>query len=183
MEPEEILTRFYSQETIPIDMVKLAENMGIRLSGVDFLKMEENILFKDEVKAKGHILGSTIVKNGNVEISFSEILNALSKDNLRKQQRFIIAHEIAYYCLYMNKKDSSHIYYDKDSEKRRANIFAEKLLMPSNLIIKIAKNLNYDLSLTFLSNLFKVPRSAVKARLKFLIECEKILPSITRIWN
>lgn len=183
MKPEEILTRFYSQETIPIDMVKLAENMGIRLSGVDFLKMEEDILFRDEVKAKGHILGSTIVKNGNVEISFNEILNTHSQDDLKKQQRFIIAHEIAYYCLYTNKKDGSHIYYEKNSGERRTNIFAGKLLMPSNLIIKIAKSIDYDLSLTFLSDLFKALRSVVKARLEFLIECEKILPSITRIRN
>lgn len=197
-EPEEILKEFYPKETIPIDVVDLAQNIGIKLSGVDFTKMEENDLFKKEVEKKGNILGSVFVKDEDVEISYStklsnESVSNLSdidiEDKLKKRQRFTIAHEIAHCCLHMKDGNGSHIEYRteqtdySDAKEREANIFAGKLLMPSNLISIIADILDYNLSLTFLSNLFKVSKNVVKARLDFLVYDEKILPMKTRIYN
>lgn len=196
--PEEILKEFYPKETIPIDVVDLAQNIGIKLSGVDFTKMEENDLFKKEVEKKGNILGSVFVKDEDIEISYStklsnESVSDLSdidiEDKLKKRQRFTIAHEIAHCCLHMKDGNRSHIEYRteqtdySDTKEREANIFAGKLLMPSNLISIIADVLDYNLSLTFLSNLFKVSKNVVKARLDFLIYDEKVLPIGTRIYN
>ncbi len=197
-EPEEILKEFYPKETIPIDVVDLAQSIGMKLSGVDFTKMEENALFKKEVEKKGNILGSVFVKDEDVEISYStklsnESVSNLSdidiEDKLKKRQRFTIAHEIAHCCLHMKDGNGSHIEYRieqtdyNDTKEREANIFAGKLLMPSNLISIIADILDYNLSLTFLSNLFKVSKNVVEARLNFLIYNEKILPMETRIYN
>lgn len=197
-EPEEILKEFYPKETIPIDVVDLAQNIGIKLSGVDFTKMEKDALFKKEVEKKGNILGSVFVKDEDVEISYStklsnESVSNLSdidiEDKLKKRQRFTIAHEIAHCCLHMKDGNGSHIEYRteqtdySDAKEREANIFAGKLLMPSNLISIIADILDYNLSLTFLSNLFKVSKNVVKARLDFLIYDEKVLPIGTRIYN
>lgn len=184
---DDILKRFYGKDTIPIDIVTIANNIGIKLFSVDYTQVEENDVFKEKIKEKGCILGDVQVSGDDVSISYSSVLpQSEVYDNLTdiqktsrliNRQRFTIAHEIAHCCLgHMSNKDGRHIEFRteqlsyKDPKEFSANIFAGALLMPASYIQNIAKILGYKLPLQLLSKLFRVSKTVAKARLEYLIE-------------
>lgn len=195
----EVLQQYYGKETIPINIVDVANNIGIILRSVDFTGMEESALFKEKVRQKGKILGAVQVKGNDVIISYSNILSTDEKydslteiqktNRLINRQRFTIAHEIAHCCLgHMDDRNGSHIEYRTEQEsyiklkEYEANVFAGKLLMPTKYIQDIARILHYNMSLEILSKFFRVSKSVVKARLDYLIDSAE-LPSYTVIYN
>lgn len=198
----EILREYYGKDTIPIDIVAVAENIGIQLKSVDFTNLEKSDVFREKVKKKGRILGAVQVKDDDVIISYSSILppnkdyenlTEIQKTNrLINRQRFTIAHEIAHCCLgHMNDMDNrngSHIEYRTEQESYtdprefNANIFAGKLLMPTKYMQDVAHILHYNVSLSVLSKFFRVSKSVAKARLEYLIDSAE-LPSYTVIYD
>lgn len=193
---EELLSSYYPSAKIPVDIVELAQNIGISLSGVNFTKMEQSDIFKDRVNERGNILGAVYIKDEDVKISYSTVLqdknnfNNLSEvdkaEILKRRQRFTIAHEIAHCCYDMSGNSGSHVEFrteeaDYNSPKeRRANILAGELLIPTQVIMAISELLNYNLSLSSMSNIFSVSKKVVKARIEYLKETN-ILPLSTKI--
>lgn len=183
--PEFLIKEYYGKNTVSIDIVELAQNIGINLSGVDFTEMEQSDLFKKEVLKCGNILGTVYVENDDVTISYSNKLssNKLLKkltdaervDKLKKRQRFTIAHEIAHCVLHMSNENGYHIEYRTeqsnyiDQKEYDANIYAGKLLMPTDTVKLVAELFNNKLSLYKLSELFQVSKHVVKARLEYMM--------------
>ena len=183
--PEFLIKEYYGKNTVSIDVVELAQNIGINLSGVDFTEMERSDLFKEEVSKSGNILGSVYVEGDDVTISYSNrlsnktLLKQLTEvekaDKLKKRQRFTIAHEIAHCVLHMSNENGYHIEYRTEQsnyinpKEYDANIYAGKLLMPTDTVKLVAELLNNQLSLLILSELFQVSKHVVKARLEYMI--------------
>ena len=194
-----ILNKYYGEQTIPIDIVTVAKKIGIKLSDVDFTEMERSDIFKEKVEKKGRILGSVRVKGDDVYISYSDRLpkndsygdlsEAEKREKLINRQRFTIAHEIAHCCLnHMPANgDGSHIEYRMeqssycDPREREANILAGELLLPSDIFINYIKNVSFVIDLDKFSSIFKVSKSVIRERVKYLVETKMINHNIHMI--
>lgn len=122
---------------------------------------------------------------GKISINENSSVNIfinLNENDLASRKRFTIAHELGHFFLHLNEKNNLF----KDSTKTmsrtesywdpveaQANDFAARLLMPIELIIKEAKKLisqdqdiDEDLFIKSLANIFNVSQKAMTYRLK-----------------
>lgn len=185
--PEFLLNKYGMVDQYPVDIVGLAKKIGIQLGSMDFSDFEKKESVKPVVERKGHILGFVRSKGDEVTIAYNnalydnskyEHLSEVDKKNkLMQRQRFTIAHEIAHCCLHMNTdKDSINIEYRTEqtdytpnSREWEANIFAGALLVPLNLLSDFCALFNNKISISLLSDLFKVSNHVIKARLDYLL--------------
>lgn len=179
----EMLVKEYNlDKTLPIDIVALAENLGIKLIGLDFNEIEKKEPFSTMVKINGHILGATLENDDDLIIyyntsDFSEYFQdmplALAIRKKICRNRFTIAHEIGHCCLHMLSETGFNIAYRTDAtdyynkEEREANIFAGELLIPTTLVDKVYENLEI-VRVEDMAELFQVSNSVMKARLDYL---------------
>lgn len=183
-----ILEKYGAKNEYPVDITSIAENIGIKLGSTDFTELEKKDSLKSFVQEKGHILGSVRAKGDELSIryhnalpnnpDFDNLSEEDKKDKLIRRQRFTIAHEIAHCCLDMPiDKDSSHIEYrteqkdyKKDPKEIKANIFAGELLIPLNVLKDLCLIFDNKISISLFSDLFKVSRHVLEARLDYLKE-------------
>lgn len=184
---EEILTIYNELDNIPVDIVRVAKEIGINLGSIDFTQLD---LFKETIMEKGPILGAVFTKGEDVNIIYNNSLydddeskdlsDADKKDRLLRRQRFTIAHEIAHCCMQAEMMKDYHIEYRTqqrdvtDEKERKANIFAGELLIPKKTIVTLCAMLEDKVSISFLADLFKVSRRVMKARLEYLQESKEI---------
>lgn len=104
----------------PIDLVKIAQKLGLNIKVGQF--------------AKGEISGAYKREEAAIYISESETL---------PRKLFTIAHELGHFILHVHKKDEVfyrsslfNIDHEKQEEETEANWFAASLLMPRDIFIK-----------------------------------------------
>ena len=157
---EEILDIYAKDRELPVDIVALANNIGINIYSVDFTEVEDDM----EIE-KGIILGATLSHEEEVNILYRE-------SDSENRKRFTIAHEIAHCCLHTESLIEHHIELRSDLSKdnrreREANIFAGKLLIPEENLRAIHEKLLLP-SLSALVRIFKVSSNVMAARLDYL---------------
>jgi len=155
----------YSVFNTPIDVFKIAENLGLEIRSEDL---------------GVNVSGVLLIKNNKGIIGYNEKENVSS---VRK--RFTIAHEIGHYILhssdknlFVDHKNFKAIYRDSNSAKgeimqeKEANAFAAALLMPKKLIRDMVDNENFDFfeestqsRINILAKEFKVSGMAMSIRL------------------
>lgn len=190
-----VLDTWGSRNSFPIDVVSVAKKIGIQLGSIDFTDLEKTSAFKDLVNERGHILGAVFVDEEDVQIVYSNKLpnekkfKHLSDDEKRekllRRQRFTIAHELAHCCLHMNGKENDHIEFRTDQinyddpDEFAANIFAGELLIPTDIIVTICNILKNNIRISQLSDIFRVSKHVMNARIKYLQEEKKLLRNCT----
>ncbi|MCX6795790.1 MAG: ImmA/IrrE family metallo-endopeptidase [Candidatus Falkowbacteria bacterium] len=124
---EKLLNK-YEISIAPVDVEKIAGDMGIEVSRMKFSKDE----ISGAIKIKG--------KSGNPAI-------AVNEDHCKERQRFTIAHEIGHFILHSIDNfhiDSTEAVYFRDAnatssttniKEVQANQFAAELLMPKSMIV------------------------------------------------
>lgn len=130
---DKLLKKFNVMQ-VPVDIEKIANDLGIGVSRVKFSSDE----ISGAIKMKG--------KSGNPVI-------AVNEDHCKERQRFTIAHEIGHYILHSIESmhvDSTHepVYYrdanavssTTNVKEVQANQFAAELLMPSDMVINDLQN-------------------------------------------
>lgn len=148
-----------------IDVVRVADRLGIELMIYDFGEDVSGVLLRDGNKAK---IGYAI-------------------NNGKRRQRFTIAHELGHYVLNHQRRgvfvDTPEKYFTffrdlksstgEDFQEREANAFAAALLMPRELLIEAAKAIyhsgitrdeEFDI-VTMLADKFNVSKLAMSIRL------------------
>lgn len=183
---QDILKEYGTGKKIPVDIVSIAENIGIKLHSVNFETLEETDAFKERTEQEDFILGAASTDEDSVTILYSNrfptnkgyehISEAVREENLKRRQRLTIAHEIGHCCLHMKEGDY-HVEFrtdlrnnDKDNEKE-ANIFAGELLIPENMvrdIYSLCSRADVKPTIPLLATLFRVSKSAMTARIKHL---------------
>lgn len=156
--PEELLKKYDTYETLPIDLERLAINIGISVIPFDFSEMEQKI-------GKKGILGLILTAGDNAAIFYRK------SDSLNRV-RFTIAHEIAHCCALDPTTKEPHIEWRMDeSEKndfeKEMDIFAGRLLIPLEKLKQVYLSLEKPAS-AVLSQKFGVSVSVMEARLNYL---------------
>ena len=185
----DILDKYCSEkDLLPIDIVDIAQNIGIGLGSANFEVLEKKHNFKKLSGVKDNILGALLVKDNNIQIIYDSSYRDLAKAKLTQEekekkldcrQRFTIAHEIAHCCLHMQKGQRVHIEYrtdqtDKNNKKEiSANTFAGELLIPTKMILDILNNVK-GISISTLANIFAVSEHVMIARMNHLKELNLI---------
>ena len=67
-EAKEILANYYEDGTLPIDIVKVAKNMGISLGSLDFTELEKKPSFREITKDSNHILGAVFTDDDDLQM-------------------------------------------------------------------------------------------------------------------
>lgn len=194
----DVLKEYSSELTYPINIVDIARKRGFKVVGINFFDLEKEKEFKDLVRDRGHILGAVFIDEENAKIlynteliedgRFSGLSEEEKKDNLRKRQRFTVAHEIAHCALHMSSKEKIHIEFRNDQtnifdpKEQEANVFAGELLMPTNIMIKIGEMCNYDFPIDLLSESFFVSHNVTKARIRHLV-ATNVFPKTTKVYE
>lgn len=194
----DILQSYSEELSYPIDIVGIASKFGFSVSGINFTELEKNDVFKDLVDSRGHILGAVYIDSEDAQIlynteliddgRFSGLSDEKKKENLRKRQRFTVAHEIAHCCLHMSSEETVHIEFRNDqanntnAKEKAANIFAGELLMPTKIMVALGDVFNYRFPVNKLSELFFVSRNVVRARIQHLVD-EGVFPKKTMLYE
>lgn len=157
---EEVLDIYAKDRELPVDIVALANSIGISTYSVDFTSVEEEL----EIE-KGLILGATLSKDEEVDILYRD-------SDTENRKRFTIAHEIAHCCLHTENLIDHHVELRSNingDEVREceANIFAGKLLIPEVSLRIVHEKLLLP-SLSTLVKIFKVSSNVMAARLDYL---------------
>lgn len=157
---EEILDIYAKDRELPVDIVGLANSIGINTYSVDFTDVEEEL----EIE-KGLILGATLSKDEEVNILYRD-------SDTENRKRFTIAHEIAHCCLHTDNLIDHHVELRSsiggaDKKEYEANIFAGKLLIPEESLRAIYEKMLLP-SLSALVRIFKVSSNVMAARLDYL---------------
>jgi len=140
--------RLYSYMNIevpPVDLNSILKKLRIELKGLDLAYIDA-VLIKD---AKIPIIGYNI--NKPIE-----------------RQRFSIAHEIGHFVIPDNRNYCVCNIDNRSSDERDANIFAEELLMPKPLLIKLWREYkdNKEYRIEHIAHLLLVSKSAISVRLR-----------------
>lgn len=142
----------YDMLKIPVDVVKIANSIGIEVY---------------ETNLKNEISGA--IKYDKDEKIFSILINKINSD---KRKRFTIAHELGHYFLHKNilENDELHIdilyrNIDTDLEEKDVNYFAGALLMNRMLLENVKNKIN---SISELAEIFDVSESEMTVRLDIL---------------
>lgn len=185
-EPNDILEKYGVKKQCPVDIVGIAQKIGIQLGSFDFSEIEKLDSVKERIKQKGNILGVAMSEGENVFILYNNKLGTnpdfdnLSETDKRNKlicrQRFTIAHEIGHCCLHMSTtEDSINIEYRTDqadytegTRERQANIFAGELLIPYEYLFELCLTLGSKVSKSFLADIFKVSKHVMDARINYL---------------
>ena len=137
---------------IPVDVVKIADDLGIEIY---------------ETELKKEISGAISYDSKNKK--FSILLN---KKNSTKRKRFTIAHELGHYFLHKNILENDEIHIDimyrddsRNYEEKKVDYFAGALLMNKMLLEKLYNKTD---SIAELSEIFDVSESAMTVRLNIL---------------
>lgn len=155
---EQVLNDYGVIDTIPIDLNKLLQLIGIASSPYDFTALENTL-------KKGEILGLVLSEGEKAAILYR------NTDSV-KRQRFTIAHELAHCCLSTESSSKSHVEYrldndDKTENEIAADIFTGELLIPLKKLAEVYLLLDYPFS-TILANKFGVSVAVMEARLNYL---------------
>lgn len=156
--PEELLSKYGVYDTLPIDLEKLALNIGISLIPYNFTSMEQML------NKKG-ILGLILTEGDNAAIYYrmTDTLNRV---------RFTIAHEIAHCCALDPNTKEPHVEWRMDDDtksdfEKEMDIFAGRLLMPLEKLKQVYMSLDRPTS-TVLAQKFGVSVPVMEARLNYL---------------
>lgn len=165
---EMLLEKTKQSNVFPVDVAQICYDLGIWLKPFDFTKIEQETYIREQVKQKGHILGTVLVNNNDLAILYRE-------SDSTNRKRFTIAHELAHCCLHMDSNEKRHIEFridEQSSDKKEieANTFAGELLIPENALKKLIGESKYLSIQTIktLSNIFMVSENVMKARLEKL---------------
>lgn len=165
-DPYELLREYGIPFTPPIDVAELIKKIGISTISFDFSDVEDALKV-----SRGQILGAAFSNGNNLAIFYK-------KDDSFHRKKFTIAHELAHCCLHCANNEAYHYEFRQEpfesdlsetelEKEREANIFAGKLLIPKETLMK-----NYDKlivpSLTSLAQIFDVSASVMAARLDYL---------------
>lgn len=155
---EQLLNDYGVIDTIPIDLNKLLQLIGIASSPYDFTALENTL-------KKGEILGLVLSEGEKAAILYR------NTDSVNRQ-RVTIAHELAHCCLSTESSSKPHVEYrldndDKDENEIAADIFAGELLIPFKKLAEVYLSLDYPFS-TILANKFGVSVAVMEARLNYL---------------
>lgn len=158
--PEELLAEYNIPLVPPIDLTLLLQNIGMSAIETDFSEIER----KNNLEYNS-ILGATISKGENIGIFYRKL-------DTTNRQKFTIAHELAHCCLHTDDLKNNHIEFRSNDIPRSgkefdANVFAGKLLVPEETLIKIYNDLLLP-SLSSLMEIFQVSSNVIAARLDYL---------------
>jgi len=157
----EVLLKQHKLFNVPVDVLSLAQNLGIIVEPKD---LDDNIS------------GFLVKKEGKAVIG-------VNQNHHEVRQRFTIAHEEGHYILhsetplFVDDYKGSILYRSNSKsqnylKERQANMFAAALLMPKYLVSqelkKIPYQLDYEKKLSIISSIFKVSQQAMDFRLKAL---------------
>lgn len=156
--PEELLIEYGVYDTLPIDLDKLAKNIGISVIPMNFSNIEKKLKKKD-------ILGLVMTDGDNAAIFYRET------DSINRI-RFTIAHELAHCCILDPSKNKLHIEYrsdevEKDDKEKEMDIFAGKLLIPVKKLKEVYMSIPFQSSIV-LAKEFAVSVNVMEARLNYL---------------
>ena len=156
----EILNEFGDPNTIPINLNKLLENIGISVLPMDFTNLEEKL-------NKGHILGLVLTTENNAVIYYSI-------NDTTNRQRFTIAHELGHICSHLRPDSTDYPYIDwrieeeaNNCEEKKANIFAGELLIPLHKLKQEYLSLRFPSSKE-LASIFGTSINVMEERLNHL---------------
>lgn len=163
----DILKVFNADNLIPVDISQICYDLQIRVTGANFEKIE-NMVYSNEVKMKGHILGAVMVQDDDIAILYR-------KSDSKNRIRFTLAHELAHCCLHMKPEDEIHVEFRTDEQSNspkeiEANVFAGELLIPEQClkaVLKDQKTIDVNM-VELLSDMFVVSNNVMKERLKNL---------------
>lgn len=157
-------------DIVPINIGEVAKTLGLKLKPFPF---------EDDIS------GTLIIENDHAIIGYNQFESKV-------RIRYTIAHEISHYILH---KDKSSVFLDKSFQvqsrsnvhfrsqasknseevqkmEREANALAAALLMPSHLMAKETKKIDFDLgsekAIKYLARLFDVSTQAMTYRLSNL---------------
>jgi len=145
----------YKLNSLPIDVEKLCDSLGIEIQYVDFSEIEGRI---------GKEISGTLQKHGK---TYTILVN---EDESDVRARFTIAHELGHYFLHV-KDDPRQIVTsfrrDRSTKETMANKFAAELLMPKALVEEEYSKMVIPVSDT-LAKKFGVSKLAIRVRLDSL---------------
>lgn len=143
-----------AKKTVPVDLYKLCDDLGIQLEVTNLSEHDE--------------CGYIKYCNENCKI----VVDASSSKN---RQRFTIAHELGHFFLHRdileassskrlnrNTTGSAHNDYMNKVQETQANKFAAELLVPTDKLIEYSDKLNGDT--TDLARIFEVSEQAMDIR-------------------
>ncbi len=148
-ETRRLLRKF--QQSAPVDVVRMAEELGINVWEDDLPLEISGKLFRDDVN--GGTSGFSIV---------------LRENDPLVRKRFTAAHEVAHYLLHKDQIgtgiEDSVIYRSRlsDAVEREANRLAAEILMPVKLI---QEALNINANVNAIAQRLLVSEAALKIRL------------------
>lgn len=156
---------------------KILEDMGISEMPVPIAEIvEDGFGIKSLLQNLENPLEGFILKNCNLENKFkTDRVISVNKNIEQKQQRFVMAHELAHYIYDGHDQKNYMDTYITDKhetpEEKRANEFAANLLMPRNEFLKMfLKTLNEDVNvIEYLSDYFCVTERAIIKRVKEIL--------------
>ena len=149
-----------SMDTLPIDLPKLLENIGISTYEQDFSEVEDEVGYEH-----GYILGAAISNDEKLGIFFKK------GESLNKTM-FIAAHELGHCCLHGDSLKIGHIEFktsigNEDDHEEEANKFARELLIPEDSLRKQYSKFIIP-SLSALSKIYRVSTKVMVKRLEEL---------------
>lgn len=172
MSANELLKKYHLENSVPVDLDKLTENLGINIYEVDFTKMTDYVgkideKKEDKVQFLSDVLGILLPMENQIAI--------VLKPNLSyHRKRFTIAHEIGHCCLNDELKSSHiefrHSVFSSDIHNQKeiaANIFAGELLMPEEAVKKVCAKFIVP-EINAIAKVFQVSVSVASKRLNYL---------------
>ena len=172
MGADELLKKYHLENSVPVDLDKLTENLGINIYEVDFTKMTDYVGKTGEKKADkmqflSDVLGILLPMENQIAI--------VLKPNLSyHRKRFTIAHEIDHCCLNDELKSSHiefrHSVFSSDIHNQKeiaANIFAGELLMLEEAVKKVCAKF-FVPEINAIAKVFQVSVSVASKRLNYL---------------
>lgn len=143
----EILQNVDMLDKIPVDIIKIANSLGIKV-------------YKCQFKEQG-ISGAILKENNEYKIY-------VKTDDAQVRKRFTVAHELGHFLLHKDKLEDEH--YDdimyrgnlSSDEEDEANYFASCLLMNKEPLLKISKLVKNK---SELARMFEVSEAAMNIRI------------------
>lgn len=187
---EDILKEYWPEDTIPIDIKKILDRIGIVYQKTTFSDLYEIDYIKEKVEKFGEIFGVVVAKDDNVGIFYKKNKDAHNtpKKNILAEYKanFTLAHELGHCVIHAvdvekegyidfalkysrqethfeNKKEEIAYFY----REKEANIFAGEILMPEHKIHQVIDRIKTPY-LTVIADTFRVTTNVMKARLDFL---------------
>ena len=145
----------YKLNSLPIDVEKLCDSLGIEIQYVDFSEIEGRI---------GKEISGALQKHGK---TYTILVN---EDESDVRARFTIAHELGHYFLHVKddpRQIVTSVRRDRSPKETMANKFAAELLMPKALVEEEYSKMVIPVSDT-LAKKFGVSKLAIRVRLDSL---------------